>query len=310
MNQQPWRKDKQIEYVKIDDPTLFIRAFTHTSYILEMKELAGITHEHYYIPESDYEVFEFLGDTLLSFLIVNILVSSFQDENEHFLTILKIRLIKKETYADFSRFLGFNKFILMSSYLEGSKDQGRNSDSILEDVFEAFFGAILNYFGIVKGTEVANNFITGIFEDRVNFTRLILTPDNFKDCVIQYFRTMNWGTKPALEQLYSNGPPNDRTFGMILKLQRTFIAELQKEQQEKIQQYNRQIEAKIPAEHLNDELRKRISDEIHNSEFQIIGFGVARSKKKGEQLASQDALQILGVDPNFILMNGSNAKKF
>ena len=307
MNQRTWRKNNQIEYIEINDANLFIRAFTHTSYILEMRELEKFNGHKYPIPEKDYEVFEFLGDSLLSFLIINILVSNFEDENEHFLTLLKIRLIKKETYASFSKFLGFDKYVLISSYLEGSKDQGRRGDSILEDVFEAFFGSILRYFGFVKGVEVANNFITGIFEEQINFTKLIMTPDNFKDCVIQYFRSMDWGNKPGLEELYHNGPPNSRSFGMILKLENSFISKLPKEQIEEIEKYNTNINNMIPQSHMNDEIRQQII-QINEMNFKIIGLGIERSKKKGEQQASKDALRILRIDPNFILLNGSHTR--
>lgn len=310
MNAQPWRREQntKIREITISDPTLFISAFTHKSYIYEMIEIEKNTGRKQFIPEKDYEVLEFLGDALLSFLIVNILVANFENENEHFLTILKIRLIKKEMYAQFSRTLGFERFVLISSFLESSKDQGRQSDSMLEDVFEAFFGAILKHFGTVEGIRIANDFITGIFEEQINFTKLIITPDNFKDCIIQHFRTLGWGSKPALEQLYQHGPPNDRTFGMALKLENRFIAQLSEQQNWKIQEYSKGCVSRIPLEHFNNDIQNRIA-EINDSEYRIIGFGIARSKKKGEQLACEDALKILDVDPNFILMNGSQVKK-
>lgn len=307
MNEKPWRKEK-IQPISIDNPKIFIEAFTHSSYILEMRELERTNGMRYSIPESDYEVMEFLGDALLTFLIDNILVSNFPNESEHFYTQMKIQLIKKKTYADFSRYLGFDKYVLISSYLESSKDQGRRGDSMLEDVFEAFFGALLKHFGLLKGTEIANNIIVGIFEERINFTKIITSQDNFKDCVIQYFRSQNWGTQPDFEELYHHGPPNDRTFGIILKLQKNFIAELPKKQIEKIKKYNKTLVEKIPPEQMSEEIRQRIS-EINNSEFEIIGFGVERAKKKGQQAASQDALDILDVDVNLILLNGAGSKK-
>lgn len=306
MNHQSCRKTP-IDYISITDVSPFIHAFTHSSYQIEMMELQkqSTTPNSFFIPEKNYQILEFHGDAILSSIIVNTLVDNFGDYNENFLTTLKIRLVKKKRYADFSKYLGFQEYILISSFLEKSKGRGRYSDSMLEDVFEAFIGAIVEHFGFKVGTGIAYDFVNGIIEETINWTKLIMTPDNFKDAAIQHYRLANWGKQPPFERLYQHGPPNNRTFGIILKLQKEYVFALEQQRREKIIGYNRDICELIPREHMTTEIQERVG-EICDSEYFIIGLAVAPSIREGEQQASKIGLEFIGVDPNFTLLNGSH----
>ncbi|WP_457601276.1 ribonuclease III domain-containing protein, partial [Hydrogenivirga sp.] len=69
---------------------LLKQAFTHVSYARD----AGVPH---------YEILEFLGDALLNFIIVDILVREFPEKREGDLASLKAYLISEEFFNELAR---------------------------------------------------------------------------------------------------------------------------------------------------------------------------------------------------------------
>lgn len=65
-------------------------------------------------------------------------------------------------------------------------NRGRNTFTYYEDAFEAFFGAIVQDFGI-EGIIIANKFIENLIENVIDFSELISTNDNFKDSIQRFF---------------------------------------------------------------------------------------------------------------------------
>lgn len=102
---------------------LFEQAFTHAS-----------------IPGDDYEYLEFLGDATVNKAIPWYLTRRYprlcQSDGVKILARLKINLVSSKVFAHFGRLLKFERFISSSV---AARQQGM--DKILEDVFEAFFGA-------------------------------------------------------------------------------------------------------------------------------------------------------------------------
>ena len=87
---------------------------------------------------------EFLGDSILGSIVSSYLYERFYkiyNQNEGFLTYLKNRIVCGESLAHISNRLNFNRYIVISKHIQDNCD-GRNNKNILEDVFEAFIGAI------------------------------------------------------------------------------------------------------------------------------------------------------------------------
>lgn len=181
---------------------LYRTAFIHKSYC-KLKD-----YEEYDYPgepciplqDISYETMEFLGDAILGSVVSSYLYERFykiHNQNEGFLTKLKIRIICGENLCNLSKHLQFQKYILISKHIEDNCE-GRENNNILEDVFEAFIGAI--YLDV--GYSVAEKFIIQVIEKFVDFTDVLLTDTNYKDQISRYFqRNFNDGSKPIYKHI-------------------------------------------------------------------------------------------------------------
>jgi len=151
---------EQLVGTKIRDVSLYQRAFTHKSALKKYRGLA-----------SSYETLEFMGDSVLGFIITRHLFDKHQDEQEGFLTKARTKMVRGKTLCEISLALGLHKWILMDD--KGIRNNWHMNPNILEDVFEAFVGAIYLDLGMVH----AKKFVFASFE-RVEVT---LHDDNYKD---------------------------------------------------------------------------------------------------------------------------------
>lgn len=194
---------------------IYQRALTHKSYSILKNPLEDIVEK----PEGtldlmplDNERLEFLGDSVLGFVVTKYIYERFENQNEGFLTRIKTKLVNGEALSYFSSELGLAEYILMARFIE-DKCGGRKSVKILEDVFEAFLGALYLdfnedtdiegysfYSGI--GFHICEKFIINLIESKVDFTDLIKNDYNYKDQLLRYFqKTYN---KPPVYILKSN----------------------------------------------------------------------------------------------------------
>lgn len=92
------------------------------------------------------ERLEFLGDSVLSFVIAGVLYDLFPDQSEGDLTRLRARLVRRETLAALARDLRLGDCLELGG--GELKSGGFDRDSILADALEAVFGAICRDGGI------------------------------------------------------------------------------------------------------------------------------------------------------------------
>lgn len=109
---------------------LLRRALTHKSYSHEAKEL-DVRHN---------ETFEFLGDSVLGFVIGDLLFAYFPDLDEGALSKMKAYLVSAPSLASKAREFGMGEVILLGVGEE--KTGGRKKDSLLANLFEAVIAAI------------------------------------------------------------------------------------------------------------------------------------------------------------------------
>ena len=117
---------------RFSDPTLLLRALTHSSLSGGAGEADG--------PVRDLERLEFLGDRVLGLLTAEELFRRYPDYEEGDLAPRLNALVRKETCAKAALFFGLDRFILMSEWEEGAG--GRQKTAILGDVMEALLGAL------------------------------------------------------------------------------------------------------------------------------------------------------------------------
>ena len=145
--------------IVFEDKTLLETAFTHTSYANEHR-LLNISHN---------ERLEFLGDAVLQLLISQYLFKKYPKKPEGDLSKMRSVIVREESLAGFSRYCGFDEFIKLGN--GEKKSGGRNRDTILGDLFEAFLGALL----MDQGVEAVNKFLNQVMIPQVekgNFERV------------------------------------------------------------------------------------------------------------------------------------------
>jgi ribonuclease-3 len=150
------------------------------------------------LQEESNERLEFLGDSILNFVIAEYLYERYPTMNEGFLTVMRTRLVNGNMLAHLSSTLNLGKLLIVSKQIEASN--GRENKNLLEDAFESLLGAIYLDFneykmntngkiGIIDNTgigfQVVKTFIINVIETYVDFSDLIRKKNNPKDTLIK-----------------------------------------------------------------------------------------------------------------------------
>ncbi len=128
------------------------RALTHKSY----------SHEAKQEDVRDNETFEFLGDSVLGFVIGDLLFHRFPEEDEGALSKIKAYLVSATSLASKARAYGMGEVIYLGVGEE--KSGGRKKDSLLANLFEAMIAAIY----LDGGIEPARALIERSFHDDID----------------------------------------------------------------------------------------------------------------------------------------------
>lgn len=167
---------EQVVGTKIKNLSLYQKAFTHKSALKE--------HEH--LTES-FETLEFIGDSVLGFVITKYLFDRYENKQEGFLTKARTKLVRGETLAHIANHLDLSQWVVMDE--KGLRNNWNSNTKILEDVFEALVGAIYMDIGLIHAKE----FILRLYQDpKVIDMGTIMIDDNFKDHLMRHCQVNNW----------------------------------------------------------------------------------------------------------------------
>lgn len=136
------------------DSTLYGTAFTHRSRLNESRDVV----------ESN-ERLEFLGDSVLSFVISSFLYRKRTRDTEGDLTNLRAYIVKTDSLAKASLKLGLGELLQLSKGEELSG--GRKNPQLLANTFESLLGAIYLDLGIEKATKFVEDTLLPIFMEEV-----------------------------------------------------------------------------------------------------------------------------------------------
>lgn len=178
--------------IKINDPHEYVKAFRHSS--------CNFTeHEH-----RDYEKLEFIGDAVLNFVVSSMIFKLHGGPlDQGKMTKMRSELVQKKSLAKLARDFDFLKYIEFGPSI---KVEDRNNDRFLEDVFEAFIGALY----IDLGIDPTGNFIEKTFSPLIeNFSFDLLT-----DYKSELQEAIQAESREALHYVVTKeeGPSHDRTF--------------------------------------------------------------------------------------------------
>ena len=182
---------------------LYKRAFIHRSYTkrpkLENEEANIIISEKPIdclpLKSKSNERLEFIGDGVLECITKYYLYKRFPKADEGFMTEKKIALVKNEHIGKLAYELGLQNFYIISRHAE--EKNIRNNLKKLGCLFEAFIGAMFldfnrvdvkdehewfaNIFNCGPGLQFAQIFVENVFEKHVDWTKLIINDDNYKN---------------------------------------------------------------------------------------------------------------------------------
>lgn len=273
---------KTIKNINID---LYQLAFVHKSiFNKDPNDTKGLdlnkvspelekTLVHYEFNESN-ERLEFLGDSFLGCIIADYLYHRYPNSDEGFLTDTRIKLVKHDTLAEFSKYLKLNSYLIITAFVDHI--QGRDTESLLENTFEALCGAIY----LDQGFDVLKQFITNLIEETIDMPELIMNIFNHKSTLLNYYQPRGWGN-PRYLVIKEEGPTNNRVYTMGLVYPKNRIIIDINGKQEKRMQY-------IPDFEKLELPKIRISINKDNREIteEFLAIGIGSTKKKGEQEAA------------------------
>jgi ribonuclease-3 len=181
---------------------LLRRALTHKSYSHEAKEL-DVRHN---------ETFEFLGDSVLGFVIGDFLFQHFPTLDEGALSKMKAFLVSAPSLAAKSRHYGMGEVILLGVGEE--KTGGRKKDSLLANLFEAVIAAIYLDGGIEPARELIERSFRGDIE-KIDQEDLLFR--DFKTA-LQEIAQGRGLQLPEYNVVGEVGPDHDKTFVVEVKI--------------------------------------------------------------------------------------------
>lgn len=122
-------------------------------------ELA-LTHRSFH--GSNNERLEFLGDSILNFIVAELLFKKFSDLDEGDLSRLRSQLVKESTLSEIGAAINIGEYLKLG---EGElKSAGWRRPSIMADGIEAIIGALF----MDGGIDASHLFITKSYQDRIN----------------------------------------------------------------------------------------------------------------------------------------------
>lgn len=175
--------------------SLYIKAFTHTSY----------ANEH---GTTSYERLEYLGDAVMELVISEYLYKNFE-HSEGEMTKLRSYYVCENAHYEYSKHLGLNEYVLLGNGEEESG--GRDRKAIIADVYEAFIGAIFLDQGFEYVKKFIYKYIIPIIEDKTNNFF-----NDYKSILQEFVQTDRRSL--IYEVIKEEGPAHNKTFTVVVKI--------------------------------------------------------------------------------------------
>jgi len=173
---------------------LLEQAFIHRSYLNETREKL-----------SSNERLEFLGDSILSFVVSQYLFTTFPQFEEGALTNIRSLMVNTKSLAMIAKELNFGSYLKLSKGEEESK--GRQNQSLLADCFEGFIGALF----VDQGVDAVMEFLKVVLLPKAHD---IIQNKSFKDpkSLLQELVQSRKQNSPMYKVLNEFGPAHAKKF--------------------------------------------------------------------------------------------------
>jgi ribonuclease-3 len=196
MPADPQDLENRLSY-RFNDRNLLVRALTHKSLASERKP-PGHT--------LDNEQLEFLGDSILGFLVSESLVQRHPDSPEGVLSKLKAHVVSAAHLYEVAGFLGLGEFLHLGRGEEMSG--GRLKKALLANAVEALIAAMY----LDGGIEVARKFVVlNVLGDTLPDPALNPQPADYKGALQELAQSLKL-PHPRYITAEESGPAHARTF--------------------------------------------------------------------------------------------------
>lgn len=180
-------------------PEVLIEALTHSSYASEN----ATTHN---------ERLEMLGDSVVGFLVADLLFDEMSGESEGVLTRARATLVDERGLAQRARTLGIGRWLALGKGAEREGEADRTS--VLADAFEALVAALYRS----EGLDVARQLVAVLFASEASGLADRPAPRDYKT-LLQVHTQAQWKVLPGYEIVATTGPDHDRTFTAEVRLE-------------------------------------------------------------------------------------------
>jgi len=191
---------KTVEW-PVQNFNLYREALTHSSYAYETQDL------------KNNERLEFLGDAVLELVISEYFFQAFPEYPEGKLTLMCHRVVNEKSLASIARSIN------LGSYLKLGKGEifsgGYDKPSLLADALEALAGALFLDHGYSKAKEL----IIALFTPVLKAVEDGILPLTDYKTILQEKCQSVFGKTPVYEIVCEFGPPHDKTFEAIVKIE-------------------------------------------------------------------------------------------
>lgn len=186
--------ESSIGYVFKDKSKAF-QAITHSSY----------AYEHRHEGLSSNERLEFLGDSVLNFLITNKLFKEVSDMPEGEMSKLRASVVSEASLSQCAKELNVGEALLLG---KGEEIMGgRKRPSILADAMEAIIGSIYLDGGLEAADEFVSRFLKENYEKAINGTLFCDYKTKLQE---EVQKRSNFNIKYSI--IAENGPDHDKVF--------------------------------------------------------------------------------------------------
>jgi dsRNA-specific ribonuclease len=279
---------------------LYKRAFIHRSYIrrpdIENKanniEIANKPEDCIDLFTKSNERLEFVGDGVLELITKYYLYRRFPKADEGFMTEKKIALVKNESIGKMAYEMGLHNYVVLSKHAEGK--QIRTNLKKLGCLFESLIGAMFldfnkisvkdeddwfkNVFVCGPGFQMVQIFVESVFEKHVDWISLIRNDDNFKN-ILQVKIQKEFKVTPDYLEVNEHDAEIGYHMGVYLCLGQP------------VHGLKHQDSISISKFTSYNDIHQYMSE--HGRIFMFMGEGKHKIKKKAEQIACDDAIQLL-----------------
>ena len=180
-------------HITYKDIAIYEQALTHPSYNGEV----NTKHQ-------DYEKLEFMGDAVLGYVTADLVYKNRPEMSEGNLTKLRSVLVSTKPLAAYARKIHLDEYVRIGHSI--TQAQVKESDKILENVFESLVGAIY----LDAGLNSAYRFIKKVLLNDI----LSYDADNLTDYKTKLQEEIQAEHRDAVQYVTvsQSGPAHDRTF--------------------------------------------------------------------------------------------------